>query len=218
MPEDLDVYSRQGFGHRLGPGRSLGLLIIDFVNGFNDARAFGGGNISAAIDRTVTLLAACRAARLPIVHTRVVFEADGSDRNVFALKVPSLSALTETAPGSQIVPKLTPQPGEFVLRKRLPSAFFGTSLAAWYTSAGVDTVLVAGCTTSGCVRASVTDAMSSGFRPIVVTDCVGDRALGPHAANLFDLGQKSADLMSCADVLALLAELGDADAAMQPPR
>ena len=124
MPEDLDVYSRQGFGHRLGPGRRLGLLIIDFVNGFNDARAFGGGNISAAIDRTVTLLAACRAARLPIVHTRVVFEADGSDRNVFALKVPSLSALTETAPGSQIVPKLTPQPGEFVLRKRLPSAPF----------------------------------------------------------------------------------------------
>ena len=147
-----------------------------------------------------------------------MFEADGSDRNVFVLKVPSLSGLTETAQGSQIVPKLTPLPSEFVLRKRLPSAFFGTNLAAWYTSAGVDTALIAGCTTSGCVRASVTDAMSSGFRPIVVTDCVGDRALGPHAANLFDLGQKSADLMSCADVLTLLAKLGAADAAMQPPR
>ena len=79
-------------------------------------------------------------------------------------------------------------------------------------------MLVAGCTTSGCVRASVTDAMSSGFRPIVVTDCVGDRALGPHQANLFDLGQKSADLMSCVDVLALLAKRDDVDAVMPPPR
>ena len=205
MSSDHEVYSRQGFGHEIGVGRSLGLLIVDFVNGFNDPAVFGGGNIGAAIKCTITLLAACREARLPIVHTRVVFEADGSDHNLFVRKVPSLAALTETALGSQIVPELAPMHGEFVLRKRLASAFFGTNLAAWYTSAGVDTLLVAGCTTSGCVRASVTDALSSGFGPIVVTDCVGDRALGPHEANLFDLGQKSADLMSLKEVLAVIA-------------
>lgn len=207
MSSDREVYSRQSFGHRIGIGQRLGLLIIDFVNSFNDPAVFGGGNIGAAIARTVTLLAACREAGLPIVHTRVVFEADGSDLNMFARKVPALAALTETAHGSQIVPELAPVSGEFVLRKRLPSAFFGTDLAAWYTSAAVDTLLIAGCTTSGCVRASVTDALASGFRPIVVTDCVGDRALGPHEANLFDIGQKSADLMSCAEVLHVLADM-----------
>lgn len=204
MSEMLDVYSRQGFGATLGWGRSIGLLIVDFVNGFNDPDAFGGGNIPAAIDCTVGLLDACRQAALPIVHTRVVFEADGSDLNLFARKVPSIAALTEGAAGSQIVPELTPAPGEWVLRKRLASAFFGTNLAAWYTAAGVDTLLVAGCTTSGCVRASVTDALSSGLRPIVVTDCVGDRALAPHEANLFDMGQKSADLMNRDEVLRML--------------
>lgn len=207
MGEELELYSRQGFGHQLGIGRSLALLIVDFVNGFVDPATFGGGNIGAAVERTIPLLDACRNAQLPIVHTRVVFEADGSDHNVFVRKVPSLAMLTETAHCSQIVPELAPRTGELVLRKKLASAFFGTNLAAWYTAAGVDTLLVAGCTTSGCVRATVTDALSSGFRPIVVADCVGDRALGPHEANLFDLGQKSADLMSCADVLAILSSL-----------
>lgn len=202
MNSDSEVYTRQGFGQRLGFGRSIGLLIVDFVNGFNDADVFGGGNIGAAITRTVGLLDACREAELPIVHTRVVFEADGSDRNLFARKVPSVMRLTEDALESQIVDELKPRRGELVLRKRLPSAFFNTDLASWYTSAGVDTLLIAGCTTSGCVRASAIDALCSGFRPTIVTDCVGDRALGPHEANLFDLGQKTADLMTREDVLA----------------
>ena len=205
MENETDVYTRQGFGRRLGFGRSIGLLIIDFVNGFNDPALFGGGNIREAIARTTTLLAACRQAGLPIVHTRIVFEADGSDHNLLVHKVPAMSCLTESAMESQIVEELAPATGELILRKRVPSAFFGTNLAAWYTARGVDTLLIAGCTTSGCVRASVTDALCSGYRPIVVTDCVGDRSLGPHAANLFDLGQKSADLMTRDDVLAVLA-------------
>jgi maleamate amidohydrolase len=207
MNEELDVYKQQGFGQRLGFGRSVGLLIIDFVIGFKDPAVLGGGNIPDAIARTVGLLDACRAADLPIAHTRIVFEMDGSDHNLFTMKAPSLIGLTESASASQIVPELAPMAGELVLRKRLPSAFFGTTLAAWYTSKGVDTLLVAGCTTSGCVRASVVDALCSGYRPIVVTDCVGDRALGPHEANLFDLGQKSADLMTRNEVVDALASL-----------
>jgi maleamate amidohydrolase len=104
--------------------------------------------------------------------------------------------LKEDHPHSAIVPALAPRAGELVMRKTVPSAFFGTMLAAWLTQRGVKTLLVAGCVTSGCVRASVVDAMCHGLRPVVLQDCVGDRALGPHEANLFDMAQKYADVRS----------------------
>jgi maleamate amidohydrolase len=198
---ELDVYRQQGFGNRSGFGRSPALLIVDFVNGFNDPALFGGGNIGTAIAGTRTLLQCARARRLPIVFSRVVYAEDGSDAGVFCLKAPGLAALTERAPASQIVSELGPLKGEYVIRKTQPSAFFGTDLSGRLISQGVDTLLVAGCTTSGCVRASVVDSMSYNFRTIVVTDCVGDRAIAPHEANLFDMGQKYADLMTTAEVI-----------------
>ena len=107
---------------------------------------------------------------------------------------------------SQIVDQLKPLDGEYIVRKTQPSAFFGTNLTAWYVSKGVDTVIVTGCTTSGCVRASVIDSMSYNFKTVVATDCVGDRALGPHEANLFDMEQKYADLMTSSEISAVLNE------------
>jgi maleamate amidohydrolase len=101
-----------------------------------------------------------------------------------------------------VVDELAPAPGEYVLRKTQPSAFFGTDLIGWLVQRRVDTLIVTGATTSGCVRATVVDAMSHNFRTIVATDCVGDRALGPHHANLFDMGQKYADLMSGTEIAA----------------
>ena len=201
---DLDVYKAQGFGNRSGFGSRPALLIVDFVNGFNDPAMFGGGNIAAAIAATARLLDAARRARVPVVFTRVVYADDGADAGVFCLKAPGLRALTEAAPASQVVPQLAPTPGELVLRKIQPSAFFGTDLSAWLRFRGVDTLVVAGCTTSGCVRASVVDSMSYNFRTVVATDCVGDRALAPHEANLFDMGQKYADLMTSDEVIARL--------------
>jgi maleamate amidohydrolase len=198
---ELDVYRQQGFGNRSGFGRSPALLIVDFVNGFNDPALFGGGNIGTAIAGTRTLLQCARARRLPIVFSRVVYAEDGSDAGVFCLKAPGLAALTERAPASQIVSDLEPLNGEHIIRKTQPSAFFGTDLSGRLISQGVDTLLVTGCTTSGCVRASVVDSMSYNFRTIVVTDCVGDRAIAPHEANLFDMGQKYADLMTTAEVI-----------------
>lgn len=203
---DLDVYKKQGFGNRSGFGAKPALVIVDFVNGFNDPSAFGGGNIAHAIAQTAKLLAACRKHGVPVAFTRVVYADDGSDAGVFCLKAPGLLKLTETSALSQIVPELEPRPGEYILRKTQPSAFFGTNLAPWLTSKGVDTLLVTGCTTSGCVRATVIDAMSSNFRTIVVTDGVGDRALGPHEANLFDMEQKYADLMTTAEIVAHLGK------------
>lgn len=197
-----DVYDRQGFGRALGLVPPFGLLLVDFVDGFADEAWFGGGSIGDAIARSAGLLSAARARGWPVAHTRIVFADDGSDANVFSDKVPSLLKLTESAAISQIVPELAPAPGELVVRKKLPSAFAGTSLAAWLTRRGVRTLLVGGCTTSGCVRASVVDAMGAGFVPVVVRDCVGDRAIGPHEANLFDMEKKYAAVLDRDDALA----------------
>jgi len=201
---DLGTYQRQGFGASLSLEGQPGLLIVDFVNGFADPDQFGGGNIGPAIERTVVLLAHARENGWPVAHTRIVFADDDADRNVFTEKVPSLLALKENSPSSQIVPQLTPRPDELVVRKTVPSAFFGTNLAAWLTHRGVRTLVVAGAVTSGCVRASVVDAMCHGFRPVVPSDCVGDRALGPHEANLFDMAQKYAMVAPLDEILTKL--------------
>ena len=202
-----DIFQHQRFGERMGPGRSPALLIVDFTVGFNDPDAFGGGNISAAIAQTAPLLATFRDRRLPVVHTRIVYAADGSDGNVHCLKVPRLQSLTEENPQSQFVPELLPLSGEIIIRKRLPSAFFGTDLSGMLFSRGIDTLFVAGCTTSGCVRASTLDAMCHGFRPMVVSDCVGDRSESAHKASLFDLDKKYADVMSLDAAFSILEDI-----------
>jgi maleamate amidohydrolase len=197
---DADIYRKQGFGSQSGFGAQPALVVVDFVNGFNDPELFGGGNIAQAIEKAALLLAAARKAGVPVCFTRVVYAADGSDAGVFCLKAPGLKILTEEHRSSAVVDELTPIAGEYVLRKTQPSAFFGTDLAGWLVKRRVDTLIVTGATTSGCVRATVVDSMSYNFRTIVATDCVGDRALAPHEANLFDMGQKYADLMSGEDI------------------
>jgi len=195
IQDDAAVYDRQGFGRSLTLPPPYSLLIVDFVVGFADPDQFGGGNIPAAIERTRALLRAARTAAWPVAQSRIVFADDRSDANVFSHKVPSLLGLSETSPLSQIVRELSPIPGELVVRKTLPSAFAGTDLQSWLAQRGIRTLLVAGCTTSGCVRASVMDAMNVGIEPLVVSDCVGDRAIAPHEANLFDMRQKYAEVM-----------------------
>lgn len=190
------VYEQQGFGQRLEPLGQVGLLIVDFVNGFADPQAFGGGNILEAIEQTRTVLADARAQHWPVAHSRIVFADDSADRNVFGLKVPGLVQLREDNPASAIVAALKPAPGELLVRKTVPSAFFGTALAAWLAERAVQTLLIAGATTSGCVRASAVDAMSCGLRPFVLADCVGDRSQAPHEASLFDIQQKYGEVQA----------------------
>ena len=203
---DLDVYKKQSFGHSMGMGESVALLLIDFTVGFNDPEQFGGGNIDAAVKRTVGLLDYARRMRLPVAYTKVIYNKDGSNAGVFALKQPRLKTLTQDNPASDIVPELYPREGELVISKTEASGFFATPLAPWLAMRRVDTVIVTGATTSGCVRASVIDAMQHNFRPIVARDCVGDRAIGPHEANLFDMQQKYADLMDRDEIIAALEE------------
>ncbi len=192
------VYRRQSFGTPLGLGARPALLLVDFVEGFVDPDVFGGGNIATAAYRAIDLLALAREASWPVAHARIVFADDGADGNIFSRKVPGMSRLTETAPIGQFVSGLAPRPGELVVRKRLPSAFRGTDLASWLSARRIDSLVIGGCTTSGCIRASVIDAMADGFTPLVIEDCVGDRALGPHEANLFDIAQKCGDVLPLA--------------------
>lgn len=207
MQEEVQTYQRQGFGTDLELKAPFGLLIVDFVNGFANPEVFGGGNIPQAIAKTVPLLQEARKRGWPVAHSRIVFSDSGADRNIFAMKVPGMLKLKEADFNSAIVPELAPADNELVVRKTVPSAFFGTSLAAWLTQHGVSTLVVAGCVTSGCVRASVVDAMSLGFRPLVLSDCVGDRAIGPHDANLFDMRQKYAAVMTRDEGLAAIDAL-----------
>lgn len=202
---DLDIYRKQHFGNRIGFGKRAALVIVDFTVGCTDPEILGGGNVRAAMMRTMGLLEYFRQSRLPVAHTRVVYAADGSDAGIFALKLPPVTALTESHPAGQIVPELTPLAGELVVRKQQPSAFHDTPLAAWLIQRSVDTIVVAGCTTSGCVRATVVDAISRNYRPVVARDCVGDRALGPHEANLFDMEQKYADVLDRDQIIEALS-------------
>ena len=202
---DASIYARQDFGKAMGFGDRAALLIVDFTVGFNDPSLFGGGNIETAVRRTAGLLEFFRRSARPVAFSRVVFSDDGVDAGVFTLKVPQLRILTESHPAGQVVPELQPATGELIVRKTHASAFFGTSLAPWLALRRVDTLVIAGCTTSGCVRASVVDASANNFRPIVAADCVGDRYLAAHEANLFDMGQKYADVMQRDAILAALA-------------
>jgi maleamate amidohydrolase len=200
MRAETQVFARQGFGQTLGLVGRIGLVIVDLVAGFADPAQFGGGNIPEAVERTVELLALARASSWPVAHSRIVFSEAALQSDVFCLKVPTLRVLTEGAEAGQIVPQLQPAANELVVRKAAPSAFFETHLRSWLTQGRVETLLVAGSTTSGCVRATVVDAMSCGFRPVVIKDCVGDRAMAPHTASLFDMQQKYADVISLTEL------------------
>ena len=200
MSDDLAVYEKQGFGHRIGFGAKPALIIVDFINAFNDPDMFGGGGIQSAIDHTEDLLAVARHHELPIAYTSHGYAADGSDDGIFNLKSPGLRKLVPGTHATAVVDQLAPRPGERVIGKFYPSGFFSTDLANWLAMKGVDTAIVTGCTTSGCVRATVVDAMGFGFRPIVPRECSGDRAEGPHEANLFDMDQKYADVMPLSEV------------------
>jgi maleamate amidohydrolase len=197
---DTDVYKRQKLGQTISIGQSPALLIVDFVNGFLDPEMFGGGNVLEAAHNTKPVLELFRKTGTPVVFTRIVYADDGSNCGVWCEKAPRLKELTELSISSQVTDSLAPQKGEIIIRKTQASAFFDTALASILRHRLVDTLVFAGATTSGCVRASVVDAMSLNFRPLVLSDCVGDRALGPHDANLFDMGQKYANIAASTEL------------------
>lgn len=213
MAESLDEnYARGGFGKSLAFGPRPALLVIDFVRAYlvPGSPLYAGPAVEAARAACATLLASARAARIPVLHTNVVYQPGGRDGGIFFRKVPALACFEAGAHPelAAFAAGLEPIAGETVISKQYASAFFGTSLASTLTSLGVDTVLIGGVSTSGCVRASAVDCCQYGFVPVVVRDAVGDRAAGPHEANLFDLQAKYAEVVDLATARRYLSSLG----------
>ena len=199
MTETLDQnYARAGYHTRQVWGKRPALLLVDFAQAYFDPASplFGGEGCATALSHAKTLLAQARSTKTPVIFTEVRYIAGGADGGVFFRKAPPLKVLEWGNPLGELTPDLARHPDEIMVIKQYPSAFFGTSLAATLTSMHIDTVLLTGLTTSGCVRATCVDAMSHGFITLVVGDACGDRADGPHRANLFDMSAKYADLIT----------------------
>jgi maleamate amidohydrolase len=202
-------YARGGFGHHLQPGKAPALVIIDFVEAYVRPGAMLYADCDSAHQGAIKLLQAARQAQIPIVHTNVSFQKGGRNGGVFFRKVAALRTFEEGAdPALQAFAKgLQPAPDETVITKQYASAFFGTTLSSTLSALGVDTLLIAGVSTSGCVRATGLDACQHGFIPLVVRDAVGDRAPGPHEAALFDLQAKYAEVIDLEFARSYLAKL-----------
>ncbi|NWF70454.1 MAG: isochorismatase family protein [Chloroflexi bacterium] len=202
---ELQNNYRGVFDGRLGFGRKPALLVVDFVNAYTTpGAALYAPPVADAVKETVDVLALARAKHVQVIYTRVIYAAHGRDGGIFVQKVPILRQMVEGEPLADIVPELSPTPEDIIINKQYASAFFGTSLAATLTSMGVDTLILTGCSTSGCIRATAVDGMQYGFRVIVPRECVGDRRPEPHEANLFDINSKYGDVVTKAEVLAYL--------------
>ena len=203
------IYEHAQLGHKLGFGKKPALIVVDFQLGFTvPEQSPLAGNLDAEVAATNELIAAARKKDIPVIFTVVGYDPHRQDdAGLWPEKAPSLRMLTIGSALVKLDPRLNQEPGDLVITKKYASGFFGTYLASTLTMQSVDTAIVTGCTTSGCVRATVMDALANGFRPIVPIECVGDRAQEPHQANLFDIGAKYGDVMPLQEVLEYLEQL-----------
>jgi nicotinamidase-related amidase len=193
----------------LEPGRRPALLIVDFVRAYLVPESPLYAGVEDARAAAAQLLGAARRAGVPVFHTNVAYEPGGADGGVFFRKLPVLACF-ERGRSPELAAfgeGLEPRAGEVVITKQYASGFFGTALAEKLRAAGVDTLLIAGVSTSGCVRATAVDACQHGFVPLVVRDAVGDRHPEPHEANLFDLQAKYAEVITLDQATAYLSRL-----------
>ena len=206
--QDLSAFfAERGFGLRMGFGERPAVAVIDFVNAFTDPAMPLGSELGPQIEATQRLLAAAREAGLPIFYTVIHYdEPDMADAGVWRLKQAGLVSLQAGTSAVELDPRLGRRPGEQVILKKYASAFFGTDFLSRLNASRVDTLLIAGCTTSGCVRATAVDAVQSGIRPVVITEAVGDRAEAAHRQSLFDLDQKYADVVALDEALAYVTK------------
>ena len=202
-------YAQAGFSGRLVFGRSPALLIVDAVEAYVRPGALLYADQDGALESLRRLAEAARAARAPVVFTNVVYQAGGRDGGVFYRKVPALKLFVAGGELGAFPARLSPRADDLVVTKQYASAFFGTSLASTLRAAGVDTVVIGGYSTSGCVRASALDALQNGFIPFVVREACGDRAVGPHEATLFDLQAKYAEVVGEQEALDLMHKVSE---------
>jgi maleamate amidohydrolase len=196
MSDTAEFYKKAGYGQRaVGFGKSPALLIVDFQNAFIGEEYVTGKSpfIKGAAEQTADLLALARTSRIPVIYTVVAYRGDKWDIGNWKTDI---SWITLQSHAAEVTPILKPNDNEPVVIKKYPSAFFGTEVATLLTTKGVDTVIVTGCTTSGCIRATVIDSFSYGFKTIIPEECVGDQSKEQHRSNLFDVNARYVDVVS----------------------
>ena len=198
------VYEAARIGGSIGLRERPCVLVVDFSCGFTDPACALGSDLTGEVEATKRLLDVARSKGLPVIFTTIGFEASMADAGIWPAKMPALSDLKVGTPWVEIDPRLEPGPDDPVVVKKGASAFFGTNLPALLAARRVDSVILCGATTSGCVRATAIDLLQYGYPTVVPRECVGDRAQAPHEANLFDIAAKYADVIPLADVLAAL--------------
>lgn len=195
------VYGRAGFGHRVVRGERPAVVVVDLTNGFTDAGQPTGADLDDVVTHTRRLVDTARAGAIPVVFTTIAFDPARLGTSAWLRKATGMAALIEGSALVAVDARLDKRTAEVLVTKQGASAFFGTDLSAILTSQGVDTVVITGATTSGCVRATAVDAVQSGFTVLVPRECVGDRARAPHDASLFDIDEKYGDVISVDDAV-----------------
>lgn len=198
------VLKARGFAGRVGFGQRPAILIIDLIRAFTEAGSPLAADLRPQVAAAAKLLRIARKVGVPIIFTTVEYDRSLKDAGLFVRKVSGLKWLVNGSRWVQLHPALKRKKGELLIKKKYASAFFGTDLASFLSTQGVDTVIVAGCTTSGCVRATVVDALQYGLHAIVPREAVGDRAAGPHVASLFDIDMKYGDVVDLEEALRYL--------------
>lgn len=194
------------FGGRLRFGDRPALIVVDAVMAYlQPGSSLYDPRFVTALAAIERLVAAARRFGIPVIFTNVVYQPGGADGGLFYRKVPALKAFERGNPLGDFPPSLQPDPDETIVSKHYASAFFGTTLASMLSVAGIDTLVVTGFSTSGCVRATALDALQHGFAPFVVREACGDRHPDPHAATLFDLQAKYAEVVNEVEAIELLA-------------
>lgn len=204
--DEQGILDRAGFSQRLTPGSRPALLVVDLSRGFTDPSCPPGFDLSAVIEATSELIVTARGSKIPVIFTTIYYQDSLADVGVWLEKVPGLGVLTEASGWGEIDSRLPREPEDLVMVKKGASAFFGTNLNSLLAAQRVDTLVVCGATTSGCVRTSVVDAMQYGYRCWVPRECVGDRVSGPHEANLFDIDTKYGDVVTLEQARSYLAD------------
>lgn len=201
-----EIYENAKLGQAFTLGERPVVLVVDFSRGFTDPECGLGADMTAEVEATKRVLDAARERGVPVIFTTIGFEPNLKDGALWTQKIPALGDLQIGGKWVEIDPRLERREDETVILKKGASAFFGTNLSAILATQKVDTVVLCGATTSGCIRATAIDLLQNGYPALLPRECVGDRAPEPHEANLVDLQAKYADVVPLEDALSYLQD------------
>jgi nicotinamidase-related amidase len=207
--DDEEFFRARGFGIKIGFGERPALIVIDMIKGFTNKDMPLGAPLEAQIHAQKPMIDAAHERGIPVIFSTVMYaDHDMADAGLWAIKMKGIATLQAGTEAVEVDPRLGMRGTDSLLVKKYASCFFGTDLVPRLTHRGIDTLIITGCTTSGCVRATAVDAVQNGFRPMVVREAVGDRSAAAHDQALFDINAKYGDVVSLDETLQYLKTVG----------